>query len=146
MSDELWKELARDADRRGIGMHLHALESPAQSAAIAHLYPDGVFAHLVRLGAINARAVIAHGVWVTDRDIDTIARADATVVHNPGCNLRLRNGIAPVARYLACGVRVAIGTDNASLTDDEDLLRELRLAALLARTPSWHGDPPPQVR
>ena len=72
-----------------------------------------------------------------------IARTDATVVRNPGCNLRLRNGIAPLARYLARGVRVAIGTDNAALADDEDLLKELRLAALLARTPSWHGDPPP---
>ena len=146
VSDELWRDLARDADRRGIGLHLHALESAAQSAAAAVLYPDGVFAHLERLGAMNARTTIAHGVWVTDRDIDLIARSDATVVRNPGCNLRLRNGIAPLARYLARGARVAVGTDNAALADDEDLLRELRLAALLAREPSWQGDPPPSVR
>ncbi len=143
VSDELWTRLARDADRRGLGLHLHALESPAQAAVAAELYPDGVFAHLEHLGAMNSRTTIAHGVWVTDREIDVIARTDATVVRNPGCNLRLRNGIAPLARYLARGVRVAIGTDNAALADDEDLLKELRLAALLARTPSWHGDPPP---
>jgi cytosine/adenosine deaminase-related metal-dependent hydrolase len=92
---------------------------------------------------MNSGTTIAHGVWVTDREIDAIARTGATVVHNPGCNLRLRNGIAPLARYLARGVRVAIGTDNASLADDEDLLKELRLAAMLARSPSWQADPPP---
>jgi len=145
VSDELWKELARDADQRGIGMHLHALESPAQMSAATQLFPEGVFAHLERLGAMNKRTVVAHGVWVSDRDIDVIARADATVVRNAGCNLRLRNGIAPLTRYLARGARVAIGTDNASLADDEDLLRELRLAALLARAPSWQGDAPPSA-
>lgn len=143
VSDELWRALARDADRRGIGLHLHALESPAQAAAARELYPGGVLAHLERLGAMTPRTTIAHGVWANDADIDVIARTAATVVRNPGCNLRLRNGIAPLARYLARGARVAIGTDNAALADDEDVLKELRLAALLARAPDWHGDLPP---
>lgn len=145
VSDALWTKLARDADRRGLGLHLHALESQAQAAAAAELYPDGVFAHLERLGVMTPRTTIAHGVWVTDREIDAIAKTGATVVRNPGCNLRLRNGIAPLARYLARGARVAIGTDNSALADDEDVLKELRLAALLARTPDWHGDPPPSA-
>ena len=146
VSDEMWQKLARDADARGLGLHLHALESPAQAAAAAELYSDGVLTHLERFGAMTSRTTIAHGVWVTDREIDIIARTGATVVRNPGCNLRLRNGIAPLARYLTRGARVAIGTDNAALADDEDLLRELRLAALLARTPDWNGDPPPSTR
>ena len=49
----------------------------------------------------------------------------------------------PSRGTLARGVRVAIGTDNAALTDKEDLLRELRLAALLAREPDWNGRPTP---
>ena len=77
--------------------------------------------------------------------MEVLARTGATVVRNPGCNIRLRNGIAPLARYLAQGVRVAIGTDNCTLDDDEDLLAELRLAGLLAREPDWNGPPPPGV-
>jgi cytosine/adenosine deaminase-related metal-dependent hydrolase len=67
-------------------------------------------------------------------------------VLNPGCNLRMRNGIAPLARYLEQGVRVAIGTDNCALNDNEDLLGELRLAGQLAREPAWGGRPPPDGR
>jgi cytosine/adenosine deaminase-related metal-dependent hydrolase len=145
VSDELMGALARDAERHGLGLHLHALESPAQRAAAARLFPSGVFAHLRKLGALNERTVIAHAVWVNEADIKELASAGASVVRNPGCNLRLRNGIAPLARYLASGVRVAIGTDNAALDDNEDLLSELRLAACLGREPDWSGRAPPST-
>lgn len=145
VSDELWQALARDARDNDLGMHLHALESPAQRHAATELFPDGVFAHLEKLGAMTARTVVAHGVWVDDSEMDVLARTDATVVRNPGCNIRMRNGIAPLARYLQRGVRVAVGTDNCSMADDEDLLAELRLAGNLAREPDWNGPPPPGV-
>jgi cytosine/adenosine deaminase-related metal-dependent hydrolase len=145
VSDELMAALAQDAEKNGLGLHLHALESPAQRAAAAKLFPSGVFAHLRKVGALNERTVIAHGVWVNDADIAELARAGASVVRNPGRNLRLRNGIAPLARYLACGVRLAIGTDNAALDDNEDLLSELRLAAYLGREPDWNGAEPPST-
>src|SRR5262249_34789800 len=145
VSEPLWKAIARDAAENGIGIHLHALESSAQRQAVQELAPDGVFAWLERLGAMSSRTVIAHGVWVDDSDMRIMARTDVTVVRNPGCNIRMRNGIAPLARYLEHGVRVAIGTDNVSLVDDEDLLGELRLAGHLAREPDWNGPSPPTV-
>jgi cytosine/adenosine deaminase-related metal-dependent hydrolase len=77
--------------------------------------------------------------------MDVLARTGATVVRNAGCNIRMRNGIAPLARYLKHGVRVAVGTDNCAMSDDEDLLGELRLAGNLAREPDWNGPPPPGV-
>lgn len=144
VSDDLWRQLAKDANDNGLGLHLHALESPAQRDAAHKLYPNGVFGHLDKLGAMTARTVIAHGVWAQARDIEIIARAGATVVRNPGCNIRMRNGIAPLARYLEHGVRLAVGTDNCAMQDDEDLLSEARLAGHLGREPNWHGAPPPR--
>lgn len=143
VSDELMAHLAADADAKGLGLHMHLVESPAQRAASRQLYRDGPMAHLERLGALSARTVFAHGVYVEDRDLDHIAERGAIIVRNPGSNLRVHNGVAPLASWLDRGVKVAIGTDNTTLADDEDLLRELRLADLLARTPDWHGSPPP---
>lgn len=143
VSDDLFTAIGRDAQDKGLGIHMHALESPAQRTIMADLYPDGVFAHLERLGVINGRSVIAHCVWATEADGEVLARTGATVVRNPGCNLRLSNGVAPMARYMRQGVRVAIGTDNHSLADDEDLLAELRLAGCLARDPAWADMAPP---
>ncbi len=143
VTDETWKLLADDAARHGLGMHMHVLESPAQRDAAKELYPDGVLNHLEKLGAMTKRTVLAHAVWVGEAEIEMIARTGATVVRNPGCNLRMRNGIAPLARYLQAGVRVAVGTDNCSMQDDEDLLSELRLAGTLGREPDWKGPPAP---
>lgn len=145
VSDEMWKLLADHANENGIGMHMHAMESPAQRDAAIELFPDGALPHLQKLGAMTERTVLAHAVWVTQRDIELLAECGATVVRNPGCNIRMRNGIAPLARYLAAGVPVAIGTDNCSMQDDEDLLSELRLAGCLGREPDWNGPPPPSV-
>ncbi len=143
VSDDLWRAIARDARDHDLGIHLHALESPAQRTAAAELFPGGVFNHLSDLGVMTSRTVVAHGVWVDPAEIEVLAASDATVVHNPGCNLRMRNGIAPLAAYLKGGVRLAVGTDNCALDDEEDLLAELRLAANLARVPEWRGAEPP---
>jgi len=54
------------------------------------------------------------------------------VAHNPGSNLKLGSGIAPVAGCLRPGSGRA-GTDGAASNNNLDLLEEMRLAALLAK-------------
>src|SRR5260370_20683055 len=98
VSEPLWKAIARDAAEKGIGIHLHALESLAQRQAVQELVPNGVFAWLESLGAMTSRTVIAHGVWVDDSDMRIMARTDVPVVRDPGCAVRMRHGIAPLAR------------------------------------------------
>ncbi len=142
-SDELFSAIARDAERRELGIHLHALESEAQAAACRELYPEGTLERLRRLGIVGPRTAVAHGVHLSDADMAILARGDATVVTNPGSNLRLGNGVARVTAMLERGVRVAVGTDNTALADDEDLLTEGRLAATLARGGTWAANPPP---
>lgn len=137
VTDELLAGLVRDAERKGIGIHMHALESRAQSAACARLFPGGTMRHLDRLGALSPRVSLAHGVFLRPTDIELAAERGATVVRNPGSNLRLRNGSAPLGDFLRQGLRVAIGTDNCALAADEDLVGELKLAAALARSSRW---------
>ncbi|MBA4742453.1 MAG: amidohydrolase family protein [Azoarcus sp.] len=133
VSDELLVALARDAAEHGLGLHLHALESPTQAELARSLYPQGAMRALAGLGALGLRTTLAHCVHADADDIASLAESGASVVHNPGSNLRLANGIAPVPELLAAGVPVALGTDNCALSDDEDLLSELHLADLLAR-------------
>jgi cytosine/adenosine deaminase-related metal-dependent hydrolase len=57
------------------------------------------------------------------------------VVHNPAANARLRSGRARVAEMLGAGVTVAIGTDGAASSDDQQLWFAMRLATLLHRGP-----------
>ena len=134
LSDALWTHAARDAVVRGVGLHFHLLESPAQAVAARRLYPEGTLARLRSLGVFDTRTSCAHGVYMTDADQMLAAAEGLVVVLNPGSNMRLFNGPPPVAALRAAGVRLAVGTDNCALADDEDHLREVRLAGLLGRT------------
>lgn len=139
VTEGMLRALAADGERRGLGLHLHVLESRAQADAAARLFPESTASWLAAQGALGPNVTLAHGVYLTPADIETIARAGARIVHNPGSNLRLHNGAAPLPDFVAAGIEVGLGTDNTALADDEDLLGEMRLAGALAR--ATRGEP-----
>ena len=71
-------------------------------------------------------------IWVEAADIDLLAQRGVGLAHNISSNLRLRSGLAPIAEMLSAGVAVGIGLDGQTLDDDQDFLREMRLAWTLA--------------
>jgi len=133
VSDTAWRAMAEDAARRGLGLHFHLLESPAQAACVKTLYPEGVLNRLQSLGVFETRASAAHFAQATENDIADAVRMGLVIVSNPGSNMRLGNGPPNIARWKAAGIDVALGTDNCSIQDNEDYLSELRLGSLLAR-------------
>lgn len=143
VSDAMLSTLAEDAARRKVGIHMHGLESYAQAASAAALYPEGFLKRMESLGMLSPRLSLAHAVWLTREDAQLAAKYGVTLVRNAGSNLKLRAGVAPLGHYLANGVPVALGGDSTTLHEDEDLFKELRLAAGLARSPMWDAPAPP---
>jgi cytosine/adenosine deaminase-related metal-dependent hydrolase len=141
VSEPMLAAIVAHAKANRLGLHMHAMESPAQAEACRALFPQGWLRWLDDLGALGPATTLAHAVWIDDDDIAILARTGTTVVRAPGCNLRMRNGIQPTDRLVAAGVPVALGTDNVTLQDDEDLLSELRLMDALARGADWNGPP-----
>jgi 5-methylthioadenosine/S-adenosylhomocysteine deaminase len=70
---------------------------------------------------------------LNDAEITLLAERAVSVVHCPESNLKLASGFCPVARLLAAGVNVALGTDGAASNNDLDMFGELRAAALLGK-------------
>jgi 5-methylthioadenosine/S-adenosylhomocysteine deaminase len=142
VSEPMLAAIVTHAKANRLGIHMHAMESPAQASACRQIFPQGAIRWLDGLGAIGPTTTLAHAVWLDERDIEILARTGTNVVRVPGCNLRMRNGIQPTDLLVAAGVNVALGTDNVTLQDDEDLFSELRLMDVLARSASWNGPPP----
>ena len=91
-----------------------------------------IVARLADHGVLGPGFVGAHGVWLGDDDIRMLADAGAAVAHNPGSNLRLGGGIAPVRELLDRGVAVGLGTDGSACADDQNLFEALRIASVIS--------------
>ena len=87
----------------------------------------------------EAKVLAAHGVWLSDEDMDIFAEAGASVAHCPVSNLKLGSGIARLAEMKRHGMNVALGTDGCCSNNTHDLFEEVKLAALLQKGVS--GDP-----
>ena len=135
-SRHLLERVADDARNRDLGIHLHVLESPLERDHALQTYGMDCVSYLKALGVHGPKVSFAHGTWLSESDIEQCADSGISICHNPSSNLRLRNGIAPVARMLEGGVNVAIGMDSWGMNSDDDILSELRLAVMLHRLPS----------
>jgi cytosine/adenosine deaminase-related metal-dependent hydrolase len=139
---ELLLEIKRAAQRLGCPIHTHALQSIFQKIYGLEAYGKTLVAYLEEIGFLGEEVVIGHCVWPTERDIGILARTKTGVTHHPTCNLRVRNGIAPVFHMLRAGVRVGLGIDSKTINDDEDFIQEMKVCFLLHRIPSLELDSP----
>ena len=112
-------------------MHIHLLETRYQRAWADANYPDGIIRYLDSIGLLSPRLTLAHCAWARPDELELIAARGATISVNTSSNLGLRSGIAPLAEMVRRGCRVALGLDGLALDEDDDALRELRLAHLL---------------
>jgi len=83
------------------------------------------------LGVLDCGVLAAHCVHVSTEDIQIMRQKQVRVAHNPGSNMKLASGIAPVPQMLAAGLCVGLGTDGAASNNNLDMLEEIRLTALL---------------
>ena len=84
--------------------------------------------------------VAAHGVHLTASDRERLSGARAAVAHCPGSNLKLASGALAWEETRSSGVRLGIGTDGCSSSNDLDMWQAMRQAALLARLTSGRPD------
>jgi cytosine/adenosine deaminase-related metal-dependent hydrolase len=116
-------------------MHMHLVETAYQKEYAQRRTGMTAVRYLDEMGLLGSNMTLGHGVWVTEADIDRLAETGTMVCHNASSNLRLRSGVAPLNRWTARGVRVALGLDEAGINDDRDMLQEMRLVLRLHRVP-----------
>jgi guanine deaminase len=132
-SDEFLAGCAVICDDLGTPFQTHLEETKASALAGRELWGMSAAARLDSFGLLGPRAVLAHGCWVDDADLDLVAERGSTIAHNPMSNLKLGSGIAPLLAMRERGCRVAIGTDGSASNDNQNMFGTMRLAATLPR-------------
>ena len=136
-SEEFLQLLAELSTREKLPLFSHLYESRANAVVARRHYPaDGgsLVRHLARVGMLGPRLTLAHGVWLKRAEIEELAASGAHVALNPLSNLKTKSGVAPIRAYLDAGVKLALGTDNSSCSDAQNMFQAMKMFALFSGT------------
>jgi 5-methylthioadenosine/S-adenosylhomocysteine deaminase len=130
---EFLREVSALAKEHGLPLHIHLAESQAQVDNSLKQHGHTPAAHLEACGAFDGPCVAAHALYLTDDDIQILARRGVTVAHCPITYMKLAMGVNDLSKLMGAGVNVAIGTDGPGSNNDMDMIAAIRFTALLQK-------------
>ncbi len=144
-SMEMMERLADLSERYNLPVFTHIYESKVMAVSGRQFFPehDGSQIKFLRAaGLTGPRLSLAHGVWMLPEEIEILAETKTNVVLNPVGNLKTKSGIAPIRRYLAAGVNTALGCDNCSCSDAQNMFQAMKMFGGLAAVSDPEPGPP----
>jgi len=118
-SEEMLRRSAALAAETGTYWQTHLAEDRHEIEEVHRLFPEAADYTAVyeRAGALGPRSIFAHGIYLSDREVEALAASGASLAHCPSSNLFLASGAMPLARYRAAGLSIGLGSDVAGGPD-----------------------------
>lgn len=132
-SKELLEEIAKIAHKYKAPVFTHLAETEKEVTQCIERYGKTPMAFLDSLGMFDYGGGGYHCVHMTPEDIEIMKNKGLYAVTNPGSNVKLASGTAPITQFLKAGVKVAVGTDGPASNNCLDMFREMFLVTGLAK-------------
>ncbi len=131
---------ARLADRYGAYLQTHLAENPREVRAVRRAFPGcrDYTSVYERAGMLGPRTILAHCIWLGEREYKALAKSKAAVAHCPTSNAFLASGVMDAARMRLEGIPLALGSDVAA-GPTLDLFEVMRQAVYGQRLARAHG-------
>ncbi len=130
-SDNTLKAAKNAADEKGLLFQVHVAETRIERTQSIQEKGVSPIIYLDRIGILDSNTVMAHCVWVDEKDMETMAKRRCAVAHCPESNMKLGSGIAPITAMREKGIVVGLGTDGCASNNDLDLFSEMDTVAKL---------------
>lgn len=121
VSNEGLSMMSEAVKATGRGIHVHVAEDRYDVTHSHHHYSQDIVERLDSFGLINEKTLLAHGLFLSDRDIDILNAKDGFLAHNARSNMNNNVGYnTKLTRFK----NVALGTDGIGA----DMFEELKFA------------------
>lgn len=143
-SPEAFRAAADLAREFHTGIHTHSSESIWEVQESLAQFGRRPIEEFHNRGILGEHTVVAHCVWLDDREIELLARTGTSVAHCPCSNMKLSSGPARIGDLRARGVLVGLGSDGEKENNNLDLIEEMKFASLLQKVSTLDpttGDP-----
>lgn len=127
---ELLRESAALAGSTGSWWQTHVSEDPGEIAEVARLFPEArdYLDVYDRAGGLGERAILAHAVHLSTREVARVVESGTRIAHCPASNLFIGAGVMPLLAYREAGAVVGLGSD-VSGGPDPSLFSVMRVGA-----------------
>lgn len=127
---QLCVDLAKELDT---GIHIHLSETLEEDKIIRERYGKTGTEYLNDLQVFDVPVVLAHGIYISDSDIEILKNIKGGISHNPISNCKLSSGVCDVTKLRKNGIKVGLGTDGIGSTTTLDMFEEMKTAAYLQK-------------
>lgn len=129
---EILKQVNKLSETYQIPWMMHVSEMDYEMQEFKEKYQMTPVEYLESIGVLSSRLIMAHGIHLTNHDIELMVKYDVSLIHCIGANTKAGKGVAPLRKLVDAGVRVGLGTDGPSSGNTLDLFVQMRLV------PSFH--------
>ncbi len=117
---------------------MHAAASQDARDESRRRFGHGSISELARLGVLGPKTLLAHGIWLDDREVAELAEHQTGVSHNPVSNAYYAAGVARLPALLKAGIRTGLGVDGASTNNSQNVWETMKMAVLFQK--QWTED------
>ncbi|MGL4868105.1 MAG: amidohydrolase [Cetobacterium sp.] len=132
VSKEKLQEINELSKKYNVPVMIHVGEFDDEDKRLK-LEDKTVVEYMDSIGVLNERVLLAHGIHLTDNDLDIIKEKKASIAYNPMANAKGATGIAKAYEMLNKDIKVGLGTDGPMSSNQVDLFRTLSYASSMQR-------------
>lgn len=121
---------------KGIPITMHCAEVKADREfheSVSHTPTS----YCEEVGLLGPTTVLVHMVHLDDSDIVKLAETNTHIAHCPTSNAKLASGICRVPDLQKTGVNIGLGIDGAPCNNTNDMMQEMKLAAIIHKSISY---------
>lgn len=121
------------AQKHNLLIHLHLSETAKEVEDCLEQHGQRPVQYLKELGLLGPNLIACHAIWVSEAEMDLLAKHGVTVAHNPVSNHKLGSGFFPYGEMEQRDINLILGTDGCSSNNNLNMLETMKFASLLAK-------------
>ena len=127
------KEINKYAKKYKMPIHIHLSETKTENTDCMKRFNQSPTEVFEECGIFENKTIAAHGVYLSDKDLDILSKYDVSVVHNPSSNLKLSSGFLDCTRVINKKINLAMGTDSSASNNNLSMIKEISLTSLVSK-------------
>ena len=134
LSDDSLKYISDVIKKTDKGFHIHVGEDKYDADHSKENYSKSILERLDSFNLLNDKSILAHGVWLNEKDLQILNKRNSFLVHNPRSNM---NNNVGYLKSISEVKNLAIGTDGIGA----DMFEETRFAYFKSKEENRNLDP-----